>query len=190
MSYSSSFIKKNGQQCTIKRTPEATSYISMTMATRGYSDNRDLYREGLILADSNLSGGEIFAVSLVNFLTRSVYPDPQSGELAFLASKVNATLVHKRYTETTDGFGNVTQAWPTITASVFSTAQVVSAALRQQDPGLLPSTKWVFFVPSSVSIQILDRLQFGDTKCHVDAIDDLRLSGILRIQCSDDLRGD
>jgi hypothetical protein len=188
--YTANFIKARGQPCTILRTPEATSCVSMTLATRGYSDNRDLYREGLILADSNLTGGEVFTVESESFLTRSVYRDPQSGQLVFFASKVNATLVHKRYKETTDDWGNVTQGWETITATVYATARVVTAALLEKDPGLLPNTKWTFTVPATVPLQKMDRLEFADgTKCQVEDIDPHRLPGLLHVQCSDDLRG-
>lgn len=191
MSYTSSFIKQRGQPCTILRTPVVSSYVSMTMATRGYSDNRELYREGLILADSSLTGGEVFTVREESFLTRSVSFDPQSGELAFFASKVNAILAHKRYMETTDEWGNVVQKWATITETVYSTSRVVTAALLEKDPGLLPNTKWTFTIPSTVALQKMDRLEFADgTKCQVEDIDPLRLPGLFYVQCSDDLRGE
>jgi len=191
MNYTSNFIKKCGQPCTILRTPAVNSYISMTMATRGYSDNRELYREGLILADSNLKGGEVFTVLDESFLTRSVSFDPQSGELAFFASKVNAILTHKRYMETTDQWGNVSQKWVPITEMVYATSRVVTAALLEKDPGLLPNTKWTFTIPTTVALQKLDRLEFSNgTKCQVEDIDPLRLPGLLYVQCSDDLRGE
>lgn len=189
MTYTANFIKASGQECTILRTRAITSYVSMSLATRGYSDNRELYREGLILADSNLAGGEVFTVRNENFLTRSVSYDPHSGELAFFASKVNATLVHKRYDETTDGWGNVTQGWKTITDTVYSTSRVVTAALLEKDPGLLPNTKWTFTIPATVPLEKMDRLEFANgTKCQVEDIDPLRLPGLLYVQCSDDLR--
>jgi hypothetical protein len=190
MSYTESFIRAHGDECVIKRTPEVASYVSIKPATQSYSDNRDLYREGLVLATSELKPGEVMEVDSEILLIRSVYPDKQSGQLSFLASKANATLTQSRFEETTDEWGNVTQEWKTITDSVYSTAQIVSAALRQQDPGLLPTTKWVFLVPSTLPLQELDRLQFkpdGD-KCRVDSIDDIRLPGLLRVQCSDDRR--
>ncbi len=188
--YTANFIKSRGQPCTILRTPPVISYVSMTLATRGYSDNRELYREGLILADSNLAGGEVFTVRDENFLTRSVSYDPQSGQLAFFASKANATLVHKRYKETTDEWGNITQGWETITDTVYATARVVTAALLEKDPGLLPNTKWTFTIPATVPLLKMDRLQFTDgTKCQAEDIDPHRLPGLLYVQCSDDLRG-
>jgi hypothetical protein len=190
MSYAENFIRSHGKRCVIKRTPEAVSYVSIKPATTSYGDSRDLYRDGLILADSGLAPGEVMEVDGEILLTRSVYRDKQSGQLSFLASKVNAELTQSRFEETADEWGNVTQKWKTVTDNVYSTAQIVSATLRQQDPGLLPTTKWVFLVPSTLPLQELDRLQFkpdGD-KCRVDAIDDIRLSGLLRVQCSDDRR--
>lgn len=190
MSYAENFIKAHGEKCVIKRTPEVSSYVSIKPATTSYGDSRDLYRDGLILADSGLKPGEVMEVDGEVLLVRSVYRDKQSGQLSFLVSKANATLTHARFTETTDEWGNVTQKWETITDDVYSTAQIVSAALRQQDPGLLPTTKWVFLVPATTPLQELDRLQFkpdGD-KCRVDSVDDIRLPGLLRVQCSDDRR--
>jgi len=191
MNYTESFIRAHGDECIIKRTKDAPSYVSIKPATTSYSDNRDLYREGLILADSNLASGEVMETGGEKLLVRSVYPDKQSGQLSFLASKVNAELTHRRYEETADEWGNVTQKWSIITSIVYATAQIVSAALRQQDPGLLPTTKWVFLIPAIATLQEMDRLEFnsGSTKCRVDSIDDIRLPGLLRVQCSDDLRG-
>lgn len=190
MSYAENFIKAHGEECVIKRTPEEVSYVSIKPATQSYSDNRDLYREGLVLATSGLKPGEVMEVDSETLLVRSVYRDKQSGQLSFLTSKVNAVLTQSRFEETDDGWGNITQDWVTVTDEVYSTAQIVSAALRQQDPGLLPTTKWVFLVPATTPLQELDRLQFkpdGD-KCRVDSIDDIRLPGLLRVQCSDDRR--
>jgi hypothetical protein len=189
MSYTGSFIKQRGQVCTISRTPSVTSYVSMVASTKGYSDNRDLYREGLILAASSLAAGEVFTVGSEVYLVRSIYTDKQSGELAFFASKVNAVLVHKRLTEATEGDYGITRDWSTITETVNSTVQLVSAALRQYEPGLLPTTKWLFDIPSSVSLKLMDRMELSDGgKCQVEHIDSVRLPGILRVQCSVDRR--
>jgi hypothetical protein len=189
MSYAAAFIKAKGQACSILRTPPASSFVSMALATKGYSDNREMYREGLILADSALQGGEAFTVGAETFLVRSVSPDPQGGQIAFFASKVNAALSHKRLTETVDDWGNIVQSWQTITANVYATAQATTAALLEKDPGLLPNTKWVLYVSAAVPVEKLDRLVFTDgTKCQMEDIDPLRLPGLLRIQCTDDLR--
>lgn len=191
MSYVSSFLKAYGEPCSILRNNlSINSYASVKPATQSYSDNRGVYREGLILADSVLTAGEVLTVGDETLLVRTVYKDRQSNELVFLASKVNAMFSQQRFTETTDEWGNVSRGWGVITDTVYSTAQIVSAALRQQDPGLLPTTKWLFLIPASTPIKEFDRVQFkpeGD-KCQVDTIDNIRLSGLLRVQCSDDRR--
>ncbi|MBA1335833.1 MAG: hypothetical protein HPY66_1651 [Firmicutes bacterium] len=182
------FIKAKGQACSILRTPPVDSKVSMTLATRGYSDNRELFREGLILADSELQGGEVFTVGAETFLTRSVSFDPQCGQIAFMATKANAVLSHQRAVETVVG-SNIVLTWQEITANVYATAEAITAALLREEPGLLPNTKWIFYISSAVPILKMDRLQFADgTKCQVEDIDRLRLLGLLRIQCSDDLR--
>jgi len=190
MNYSEKFIRTFGNKCIIRRLPSVISFVSIKPATQSFSDNRALYREGLALATSNLSAGEIIEVDEETLLIRSVYKDKQSGQLSFIASKVNAVLTHTRFKEVVDEWSNVKQEWVVITENVYSTAQIVSAALRQQDPGLLATTKWIFFVSADMDLMELDRFQFkpNGEKCRVDSIDDIRLSGLLRVQCSDDRR--
>jgi hypothetical protein len=189
MGYITGFIKRYGQPCTILRSPQVNSWVSMIALTNRGWDNSDMYREGLILADSGLSGGELFTVGNDCFLARSVVLDQQSEELSFKASRINADLVHLRSLVSSDSFGNITQTWQTVNALVRASAQMVSAAMLEKEPGLLPNTKWVFVMPSSAGVQVGDRLCLDSTLCQVDAIDSLRLPGVLWVQCSDDQRG-
>ena len=190
MSYANSFINAYGRTCTILRTPPLDTHISSKLPTRGTSDNWDLYREGLIPNKTGLSPGEVYIEAGENFLVRATYLDPQSGQIAFQSTKANAVMSHQRFEEDVDKGGNIVQKWKEITSDVYATAQATTAALLQKDPGLLSNTKWIFYVSAAAPIQKLDRLEFPNgTKCQVEDVDPLRLPGLLRIQCSDDLRG-
>lgn len=191
MSYASNFLKAYGTPCTIQRTPTVNSKVSMKVATKSIYDNhRDSLREGVILADSLLQGGEIVEVLGDKFMVRAVSPDYATDQIYLFASKINAELKQSRLTETTDLYGNVTTAWTIVTATVYSSAHVVSAELRQQEPGLLETTTIVLLVSNTLTVKKLDRFQFlpSGQKLQVDSIDDIKLPGIIRIQCSEDLR--
>lgn len=186
MKYMHRYLKKHGQDCTIHRDPEVKTKVSMALATQSISDNREKFREGVILDE--IQGGETFEVEGEHFVARSVARDYQGKTWSFLASKVNTSLTIKRYQEYLDSDFNPVKEWVPVATDIKADGQVVTATLRQQDPGLLPDTKWIFLMSNKVDLQLLDRLEFGDTKCQVDSIDDIRLPGILRVQCSDDLR--
>lgn len=181
------FLKKHGQNCTILREPPFETKVSMKMATQSVSDNREKFREGLILDE--IKGGEVFSVENEEFFTRTVARDYQTGVLSFLASKVNASLVHQRFVEDVDEDLNPIKDWQTIKENIRTDAQLVTAALKQADPGLLEVTKWVFLVADTNDFQKMDRLILpSGEKCQIESVDDIRLPGVLRAQCSDDRR--
>jgi hypothetical protein len=191
MSYAAKYLQAHGQACVIKRTPEVQSYASLKRSTRATRDpgTRDAYWEGLILAESLLASGEVVEIGGTQYLVQSVDADPASGELAFFAAKVNASLTHQRYTETVDpNTGNIIQGWTTLNASLSAFGQVVTASLRQTDPGLLETTKYVFFVPKVAGVQVMDRLVLGGENLQVNAVDEIMLPGVARIQAGQDVR--
>lgn len=190
MSYAARYLQAHGQACIIKRTPEVQSYVSMKRSTRGTRDpgTRDAYWEGLILAESLLASGEVIEIGGTQYIVQSVDGDPASGELAFFAAKVNASLTHQRYQETVDEYGNIIQQWITLNASLPAFGQAVTAALRQADPGLLETTRYLFFVSKTAGVQVMDRLVLGGENLQVDALDEIMLPGVARIQARQDVR--
>jgi len=191
MSYAARYLQAHGQACIIKRTPEVQSYVSLKRSTRATRDVvlRDAYWEGLILAESLLASGEVIKVGSTQYIVQSVDGDPASGELAFFAAKVNASLTHQRYTETVDpNTGNIVQAWTTLNASLPAFGQAVTAALRQADPGLLETTRYLFFVPKTAGVQVMDRLVLSGENLQVNALDEIMLPGVARIQAGQDVR--
>jgi len=192
MSYAEKFLKAYGNTCSIARTPIVTSKVSMKRSSKSTSNIgiRDAAWEGLILADAGLASGEIFSVSANEYLVQSVDRDPESGEDIFFCVKTNADLMHKRFIETTDENNNVVQEWQVQVSSVPSFGQIVTANLRQEDPGLLDATKYLFQVPKSISSVALDRMFYDGSNYQVESVDNTGLRGISRIQLSSDLRPD
>jgi len=141
-----------------------------------------------MLAASNLVSGEVFQIGSDKYLTLSAGTDPATGELSVLAAKTNATLTHKRYTETVDEFGNITQAWPTLNADVPAFGQIVTAALKQVDPGLLDSARYVFQVAKNPGVQPMDRMVYNGANYQVESVDDVALAGVVRLQLGVDTR--
>ena len=189
-SYAGRFLISRGQACTIERTPLVSSHVSMKRSSKGASNpgTRDSMWEGLILGTSCLVSGETMNVGLDRYLVQSVTSDSTSGELAWFGAKTNAELHHYRYVESADANNNVVQAWSPLAVSVAAYGQIVTAELRQFDPGLLDSSKYVFWVPSILGLQELDRLVMGGKNYQVDAVDDVMLGGVDRIQAGSDVR--
>lgn len=190
MSYAGKNLKARGQTCTIKRTPAATSKVSIKRSTRSSRDlgSREAYWEGLILADALLQSGEILTIDGENYLVQSVNADPMSTEHALFAAKCNAVLQHKRETETLDENNNPIKIWPIINADVDAYGEIVTYQLRQFDPGLLEQTRYIFQVPKSIGVLELDRIVYNGSNYQVVSIDDVALKGIDRIQLAVDLR--
>lgn len=188
--YAAKHLQAHGQQCTILRDVPVQSHISLKRASRGATSpgTREAYWEGLMLAASNLVSGEVFQIGSDKYLTLSAGTDPATGELSVLAAKTNATLTHKRYTETVDDYGNITQAWTMLNADVPAFGQIVTAALKQVDPGLLDSARYVFQVAKSLGVQPMDRLVYNGANYQVDSVDDVALAGVVRLQLGVDTR--
>lgn len=184
-------LLRRGIDCIIQRDPPQVTKISMRIITRASRDEsgRESYCEGVVLADSNLQSGEVIEIEGARYLVQSVNADPTFGELVFFAAKVNASLTHQRYQETVDPeTGNIVQEWVTLNASLPVFGQAVTAALRQVDPGLLETTKYIFFVSKTAGVQLMDRVVFDGKNLHVNAVDDIMLPGVARIQAGQDVR--
>jgi hypothetical protein len=112
--------------------------------------------------------------------------------------KTNVTIEVKRYQQALDGNDNPVSAptFNTIRSNVKAFAQYVTAHLRQQDPGLLPSTVYVLQLQSTVddrkpqdpSLISPDRIILNGRPYQVDAVDDVKYPNLLHVQLSEDLR--
>lgn len=190
MSYAEKFLKSKGQDCTINRSTPLETKVSIKRSTNASRDlgAREGYWEGLILYDASLVSGEIITIRDNKYLVQTVNYDPASLECAFFAAKCNALVQHKRYTETVDENNNLIKQWPTINSDVSCFGEVVTYRLRQEDPGLLDSTKYTFQVPKSLGVKELDRFVYDNNNYQVESIDDIGLSGVARVQLATDTR--
>lgn len=190
MSYAGKFLKSKGQDCTINRLVPVQTKASIKRSTRSSRDLgvREAYWEGLILADSALQSGEILTIAAEKYLAQSANTDPASNECAFFATKCNAIIQHKRYEESVDESGNIVHDWVTKNADVSCYGQIITAQLRQEDPGLLDGTKYIFQVPKSLGVKSLDRFFYDGNNYQVTSIDPIGMAGVARIQLSEDTR--
>ena len=69
-----------------------------------------------------------------------------------------------------------------------SYGEVVTSRLRQEEPGLLEGTIYIFQVPKSLGVIELDRIEYGGKNYQVASVDDIGLDGVSRVQLSKDLR--
>lgn len=193
MRYAGKFLKAKGLDCVIARNPEVNSKVSMKQSTSAirYYGAREAHWEGLILASDNLVSGEVFSVDGIKYLTQSAVNDPASGETAWHAVKVNATLVHKRFKEEADADYNLVGKLEVINPEIPAFGEIITAELRQQDPGLLKSTRYYFQVPKYDGVSAvgeMDCVVFVGDNYRVDAVDDIGMPGVVRIQVSEDVR--
>lgn len=192
MSYASKFLYAKGLAATINRTTPYSTKVSIKRSTKASRDLgiREGYWEGLIPLEANLQSGEIITIRNEKYLVQSVNYDHASTESAFFSAKCNSIIQHKRYVEDTDENNNVIQEWQSINSNVSCYGEIVTYRLRQEDPGLLDSTKYTFQVPKSLGIVLLDRFIFEGKNYQVASIDDIGMTGVARCQVSDDVRPD
>jgi len=190
-SYAAKYIQGYGQSCSVtSRTPNVTTYISLKRSSKSTSDPgaRDALWEGLALLSSSLISGEIVTIDGTRYLVQSTNKDLLSGELAVFLAKSNVTLTHKRISETADANFNITNTWTTKNSNVYGYGSTVNREMSQQDPGVLPETVYHFQVPSSINALIKDRMVFDGNNYEVVSIDDIGLSGVVRLQLGVDNR--
>ena len=187
--YATKFLKSKGQDCTILRSPvNISTKVSLARATRAIRiyGAREAHWQGLILSDSGLVSGDVFQANNMTFLAQSVNNDPASSELAWFAVIVNATLGHWRLEEKVED-GNIIVEWDE-KDDVYAFGEVITAELRQRDPGLLEGTLYIFQVPKNANMKELDRVVYEGKNYRVNSIDNIAMDGIVRIQAGIDTR--
>ena len=197
MSYSGNFLKANGQDCIIERTVPVTSKVSIRRSTKA---SRDLgiragYWEGLILAETKLSSGEILyikdEITETRYIVQHTNYDPQSKEIAFFSAICNATIQHKRLVKDVDENFNPIQEWQDVNPykpNMYCYGEIINSRMRQEMPGLLEGTIYLLQVPKSLGVKELDRIRYNEKDCQVVSIDDIGLDGVWQIQLAKDLR--
>jgi len=194
MSYAEKFLKAKGQDCIINRPEPFLTKVSIKRSTKAIRDlgAREGYWEGLMLANANLQSGEILIIGNNKYLVQSVNFDPASGECAFFAAKCNAVLQHLRLYDTDiNEYNEVIKEWLPVnpdTPFIDAYGEIITYRMRQEDLGLLDSTKYTFQVPKHLGIKFLDRLIYNDNHYQVVSIDEIGLSGVVRVQAAVDTR--
>ncbi len=172
------------------------TWISIRRTTRA---SRELgiragYWDGLIPIESKLLSGEIITVTddytTTQYLVQHANYDPQSRQIAFFCAKCNVIMSHMRYVEDVDENFNPNNEWKTLNADVFCYGEIVNQKVRQEIPGLLEGTIYIFQVPKVLGIKELDRIRYNDKNYQVVSIDDIGLSGVYQIQLQKDFRPD
>lgn len=191
MSYAEKFLKSKGQDCIINRPIPLHSKVSIKRSTKASRDLgiREGYWEGLILADSNLKSGETITIRDNKYLIQSTNYDHASMECAFFSAKCNATIQHKRYVENVDENFNPIQEWKTINPDVACYGEIITSRMREVETGLEDNAVYIFQVPKSLGVALLDRFVY-DKNYQVVSIDDIGLEGVARIQLGMDNRPD
>jgi hypothetical protein len=183
-------VNQNGEACSVvTRDPAVDSLCVLSHSTKSGMSfaNRTDYWDGLIPSSVGVASGEVVSVVGKEVLVMSVV-DELRGVTSFMGVKSNASLDWNRQTTSVDANYNVITVWETVSAGIPAYGQLVTAQLRQEDPGLLPSTKYLFYLPASYGLQRMDRVVMNAANCQVDDLDGIILDGILRLQCSEDTR--
>lgn len=152
---------------------------------------------GLFAPDSVVTTGSMADAGGNHYLVQSVRPTADGDKYTSLV-KTNVTVDVQRWSLARDAKRNPTgdAIFTTVSASIIGFAQFVTAQLRQQDAGLLPTTTYTLLVQSDVdvkrpqdaSIKSPDRILLNVRPYQVDVIDDIRYPGLLYIQLSEDIR--
>ncbi|MSU01937.1 head-tail adaptor protein [Tissierella pigra] len=192
MSYAEKFLKSKGQDCIINRPIPLHSKVSIKRSTKASRDLgiREGYWEGLILADSNLKSGETITIRDNKYLIQSTNYDHASMECAFFSAKCNATIQHKRYVEDVDENFNPIQEWQTINSDVACYGEIITSRMREVETGLEDNAVYIFQVPKTLGVALLDRFVHGGKNYEVVSIDDIGLEGVARVQLGMDNRPD
>jgi len=183
-------VNLHGQDCAISpRNPAVASKCVLTPAAKGGLRiiDRDNFWEGLIPSDKAVKSGETVSVSSRTVLVMSIIDDMR-GITRFMGARINTILDWKRETPSVDANNNVNMTWSSISSGVQVFSQLITAELRQENPGLLPGIKYLVFIPSRYNIKQMDRVVFNGVSCRVDYADTIILDGINRLQCSEDTR--
>ncbi|WP_377570352.1 hypothetical protein [Paenibacillus farraposensis] len=112
--------------------------------------------------------------------------------------KTNAVVEVQRYQQAYDANDNPVgdAEFTSVAADVVCFAQYVTAQLRQQEPGLLPSTAFILQLQTTVdikdpqdsSLSAPDRIVMGGKTYQVDVVDRIKSPNLLHVQLSEDRR--
>lgn len=188
--YAEKFIKANGQPCKLLRDPEVNTYANIRRATRAIRDYgaREANWEATMIRSLDIKSGEMMEIDGEKYIIQTVSYDHASGESGVFIVKTNAEVDIKKSTEQVDDNNNIIKKWGTLASDVPVYAGVVTAELRHRDPGLLENTRYVFHIAKSYGVEMFDRIIYNGDPYRVDAVDEVGMDGVSRLQLSLDRR--
>jgi len=155
--------------------------------------NREYLYTGLFAQQSPVRVGSLVTVEDDVFFVQTSRSTAERDRYCGMI-KTNAVIEVQRYSRDYDGRDNPVgdPYFMPVASSVPAFAKYVTAKIRQDDIGLLPTTSYVLQVQKGTDVkeptELLqpDRILLNGRPYQVDAIDDIRYPGLLYIQLSED----
>lgn len=187
-------FKHRHTPCTVGGEPEAVVLSRETKATTIIG--KEYLYNGLFSPNSLVSQGLFVEADGALYLTQTMRLTTDRDKYCSLL-KTNVTAEIQRYTQEYDSNDNP-KGNPEFVQiqEARGFAQFVSAQLRLDDPGLLPTTTYILILQTTVdvrrpqdkSLQSPDRVLLNGRPYQVDAIDDIKYPNLLYVQLSEDMR--
>ncbi|MNB84339.1 hypothetical protein D3C75_311970 [compost metagenome] len=178
-------VDENEESVILSRETKATTVIG-----------KEFVYNGLFSPDSLVERGSLVRTEdffLVQTLRNTVDRDKYCSLI-----KTNVTVEVRRYTQEYDDHDNPKGKpdFLPVETGVVGFAQHVSAQLKQEDPGLLPTTSLVLLLqtttdvkePSDPELLQPDRIVIAGKKYQVDVVDRIKYPNLLYIQVCEDRR--
>lgn len=194
MGYYKRYLESYGEDCVIKRdSGDIHTKISKKRATTAIRDYgaREAYWEGLAPMDSGMKSGDIIIIRGEDYLSQSVMFEPSTKHIFFHCVKCNSTLIHQRKVEKVDSDFNISTEWENMNGSLKGFGEIVTSELRQRDPGLIETARYIFQFPKYTGdkeVRMLDRVIYEGRNYKVEVINEIGMVGVVRIQVSQDNR--
>lgn len=178
-------VDKNEEEVILSRETKATTVMGKEYVYNGlFSPNSSVERGSLVRTEDTF---------LVQTLRNTVDTDKYCSLI-----KTNATILVQRYTQEYDDYDNPKgkPVFVHVASDVVGFAQHVSGQLKQEDPGLLPTTSLVLLLQTNVDVKepsdpLLtqpDRIVIAGKKYQVDVVDRIKYPNLLFIQLCEDRR--
>ncbi|WP_138756482.1 hypothetical protein [Paenibacillus sinopodophylli] len=177
--------------CTINGEAEKVILSRETKATTVMG--KEYVYNGLFAPSSVVELGDLVQTD-VSFMVLTMRQTVERDKYCSLL-KTNTTVDIQRYGREFDANYNPIgkPKFLTVQAEVVCFAQYVTGALRQDEPGLLETTKYVLVLQTSANIErpqdnTPDRILLDGRPYQVDVVDGMKYPNLLHIQLSEDTR--
>ncbi|OME55123.1 hypothetical protein BSK61_13730 [Paenibacillus odorifer] len=180
--------------CTVNGLPEAV------ILSRGSSGSSQFGREsdyiGRFAPESSVVSGALIETG-ETFLVCSNRPTPERDKYCGMVKTNMIVKVQRhsqRYNENNNPIGD--PEFQDVATGVHAFVRYVTGQLRQEEPGLLPTSTHLVRMqntvrvlrPNDPTLSKPDRIVLNGRPYQVDAIDDIQFPGLYQIQLSEDMR--